>query len=85
MVGGAIMSLYLFEKLTYDEDDWCILEDAHIRACDLLGEPPVSYKNADRLARHIMKLFDAGVRDFEMIATIAAQREINLDRKATYH
>ena len=79
------MSLHLFEKLTYDEEDWSILEDAHIKACELLGQPPVSYKNVDRLARHIMKLFDAGVRDFEIIATIAAHREIVLDRKATYH
>ena len=79
------MSLHLFDKLTYDEEDWCILGDAHIKACDLLGEPPMSYKNADRLARHIMKLFDAGVRDFEIIATIAAHHEIVLDRKATYH
>ncbi|CAN7677765.1 DUF4277 domain-containing protein [Phyllobacterium sp. LjRoot231] len=79
------MSLHHFENPTYSEEDWCILEDAHIKACELLGQPPVSYKNEDRLARTIMKLFDEGVRDFEIIASIAAHREIVLDRKATYH
>ena len=48
------MSLHLFEQLTYSEDDWYIMQDAHLKACELLGLDPVSYKNADRLARTIM-------------------------------
>ena len=80
------MSLHLFEKLTYSEDDWYIMQEAHVKACELLGAQPVSYRNADRLARTIMRLFDAGARDFETIASIAAHREIVLDRQsATYH
>ena len=31
------MSLHLFEKLTYSEDDWYIMQDAHVKACELLG------------------------------------------------
>ena len=80
------MSLHLFEKLTYSEEDWYIMQDAHVKACELLGVQPVSYRNADRLARTIMNLFDGGARDFEIIASIAAHREAVLDRLlATHH
>ncbi|WP_271894233.1 hypothetical protein [Candidatus Phyllobacterium onerii] len=80
------MSLHLFEKLTYSEDDWDIMQDAHLKACEFLGHDPVFYKNADRLARTIMNLFDGGARDFQIIASIAAHREAMLDRQlATYH
>ncbi|RCW77718.1 hypothetical protein [Phyllobacterium bourgognense] len=80
------MSLHLFEQFTYSEDDWYIMQDAHLKACELLGLDPVSYKNADRLARTIMNIFDGGARDFQIIASIAAHREAMLDRQfATYH
>ena len=79
------MSLHLFDKLTYSEDDWYIMQDAHVKACEILGQQPVSYNNADRLARTVMKLFDEGERDFQIIASIAAHREAVLDGQSTYH
>ncbi|PSH68505.1 hypothetical protein CU102_12065 [Phyllobacterium brassicacearum] len=69
------MSQHLFDQLTYSEDDWHIMENAHIRACELLGEHPAHYENNDRLARTIMQVFGTGARDYEIIASIAAQRE----------
>ena len=79
------MSLHLFEKLTYSEDDWYIMQDAHVKACELLGAEPVSYRNADRLARTIMKTLRRGARDFQIIASIAADREAVLDRQSATH
>jgi hypothetical protein len=64
-----------FDQLTYSEDDWQIMENAHLRACEILGQHPASYEHNDRLARTIMKLFDKGARDHERIASIAAHRE----------
>ena len=58
--------------------DWHIMQDAHVKACELLGHDPVSYKNADRLALTIMNLFEGGARDFQIIASIEAHREAML-------
>ena len=69
------MSQHLFDQLTYSEDDWHIMENAHIRACELLGEHPAHYEHNDRLARTIMQVFGTGARDYEIIASIAAQRK----------
>jgi hypothetical protein len=69
----------LFEKLTYSEEDWCVMQKAHIKACELLGQPST---NAERLAKTVMKLFDAGERDVKIIAAMAAHRENRLRKRA---
>jgi hypothetical protein len=71
---------YFFDQLTYSEDDWQIMENAHRKACERLGQDPAFYEHNDRLARTIMKLFDKGARDYEKIASIAAHREIIMVR-----
>ena len=52
------------DKLTYSEDDWHVMEDAHIKACEILGLHPAYYEHRDRLARTIMSLFNKGTRDY---------------------
>ena len=70
---------HLYEKLTYSEEDWCIMQKAHVKAWELLGQPSA---NADRMAKTVMKLFDAGERDFKVIAAMAAHREHRLQKRA---
>ncbi|PSH61595.1 hypothetical protein [Phyllobacterium sophorae] len=65
----------LSDKLTYSEDDWHVMEDAHIKACEILGLHPAYYEHKDRLARTIMSLFNKGTRDYQIIASLAAHRE----------
>jgi hypothetical protein len=83
--GEAIMSLHLFDHLTYSEEDWRIMEKARIRACELLGQRAGDYENNERLARTIMKVFDAGTRDYEILASIAAHRETVMVRRPSTH
>lgn len=80
------MSLHLFEKLNYSEDDWCIMKNAHIMSCELLGQSPRSYEYNERLARSVMNLFNDGIRDYYVLALVAARRETDQIRlAATYH
>ena len=74
------MLQHLFDQLNYSEDDWQIMMCAHIRACEMLGVHPGYYEHKDRLARTIMKLFDKGGRDLEIIASIVAHRELIMVR-----
>jgi hypothetical protein len=80
-----LISLNRFHKLTYSEDDWQLMESAHRRACDLLGQSPLYYEHNDRLARTIMKLFDTGTRNVELLASIAVHREHVMDRLLSTH
>ena len=77
---------HISDRSTYGEEDWHIIERAHIKACELLGQPPATYEHADRLARTIMRLFDQGSRDFQILAAIAAHHENVLNRRSSeYH
>jgi hypothetical protein len=77
---------HISDRPTYSEEHWHIIERAYIKACELLGQPPASYENADRLARTIMRLFDQGSRDFQILAAIAAHHENILNRRSSeYH
>jgi hypothetical protein len=76
----AAMLPYFFDQLTYSEGDWQIMEHAHRKACERLDQDPALYEHNDRLARTIMKLFDKGARDYKLIASIAAHREIIMVR-----
>lgn len=78
------MSLHLFGQLTYSEEDWQIMEIAHIRV-RAIDQPPASYEHNDRLARTIMKLFDQGTRDYQILAAIAAYREAVMVRRTSTH
>jgi hypothetical protein len=75
------MSMHIFDEL-YCEDDWQIMKKAHLKACQILDQPADSYRHSERLAKSVMKLFDDGERDFEVIAAAAAYSE---HRKNTYH
>jgi hypothetical protein len=77
---------HVSDRPAYSEEDWQIIERAHIKACELLEQPPATYEHAERLARTIMELFDQGSRDFQILAAIAAHREEVLDGQSSkYH
>jgi hypothetical protein len=62
------------------------MQRAHAKASELLGRCPSTHENANRLARTVMKLFDKGVRDAEVLAWIATNQEtvvsnITLERR----
>lgn len=80
------MSLHFFEHLTYSEEDWIIMESAHVKACELLGHLPASYEHNERLVQTIMELFDEGTDDYQILAAVAAHREAVMIRLlATRH
>ncbi|MEK1888211.1 MAG: hypothetical protein AAAB35_11695 [Phyllobacterium sp.] len=71
----------LFQRLTsvannaYAEEDWHIMASAFGIASFLLQRSIGIDRNAGRLAREIMRLFNTGLRDVNKIATLAADRE----------
>ena len=67
--------LHLVNQLTYSSHDWDVMQCAHAKASELLGRCPSTHENANRLARTVMKLFDRGLRDAEVLAWIAANEE----------
>jgi hypothetical protein len=78
--------LHSVHQLSYSSQDWDVMQRAHAKASELLGRCPYTDENANRLARTVMKLFDQGVRDAEVLAWIAANQEtvvsnITLERR----
>ncbi|WP_146119537.1 hypothetical protein [Phyllobacterium phragmitis] len=61
----------------YTSEDWRIMQAAYHRATALLGHGPALGKNADRLAREVMRLYNLGYRDIEALAFAAANIENN--------
>jgi hypothetical protein len=67
------------EELTYSSADWQIMEHAFAQASALLKRSPKTDPRANRLARNVMMFFDRGMRDPDLIAAVAANREISLE------
>jgi hypothetical protein len=67
--------LHQVNRVSYSSKDWDIMQRAHAKASELLGRCPSTHENANRLARTVMKLFDRGLRDAEVLAWIAANQE----------
>jgi hypothetical protein len=64
--------------LGYSAAERHILQRAHIKASSLLGRHPKRHQYAERLSRIIVLLFNQGSRDFQIIAALAANRELVL-------
>lgn len=62
----------------YDETDWRMMELAYVRACEILRVDPRIYAYRNDLARHVMKLFNSGIRETELLAKAAAESDRNL-------
>jgi hypothetical protein len=67
--------LHLISKNSYSTQDWNLMQRAHARASEMLQRCAFTDENANRLARTVMKLFDQGLRDEEVIASRAAEQE----------
>lgn len=59
----------------YSTEDWDLMQRAHTTASEMLHRCPKTHENADRLARTVMRLFDQGVRDENIIASRAVNEE----------
>jgi len=57
------------------------MEHALAQASALLKRSPKTDQRANRLARTVMMFFDRGMRDPDLIAAVAANREISLEYK----
>lgn len=62
----------------YDETDWRLMELAYVRACEILRVDPRFYAYRYDLARNVMKLFNSGIRETELLAKAAADSDRNL-------
>ena len=62
-------------QLFYSREDWDLMQAAHVHASSLLHRSARDHKDADRLARRVMLLFDRGMRDMDIIAKVAAHQE----------
>ena len=76
---------HISDSPAYSEEGRQIIERAYSKACELLEQPPATYEHAYRLARTIIKLFDQGSRDFQILAAIAAHHENVLDGQSSKH
>lgn len=68
--------IYIF---SYSGRDWDLMNRAHKRASLLLRRSSSTDEYANRLARKVMDLFDKGMRDEDLISTIAAQLELEAE------
>lgn len=59
------------------------MERAHAQASALLKRSPKTDQRADRLARTIMMFYNRGMRDPDLIAAVAANREISREFRAS--
>lgn len=58
----------------YSSEDWTLMEAALLNASRRLHRGPGD-KYADRLARRVMTLLDQGLRDENVIASVAVHQE----------
>jgi hypothetical protein len=65
--------IYIF---SYSSRDWDLMNSAHKRASLLLRRSSSTDEYANCLAQKVMDLFDKGLRDEDLISTIAAQLEL---------
>ena len=60
---------------TYSVEDWNLMQRAHSAVSSLLQRSPCEHENAERLARTVVKLFDHGLRDEDILVAKAAEQE----------
>ncbi|RCS25680.1 hypothetical protein DUT91_02580 [Phyllobacterium salinisoli] len=66
---------YPGHESAYTSEDWRIMQSAYHRSTALLGA--TNTRDADRLAREVMRLYNLGYRDIEALAFAAANVENN--------
>ena len=62
-------------KDAYTKVNWHVMSAAYEQAMFLLDASDDGNHNAGRLAREVMRLFNNGKRDVNLIASLAADRE----------
>ncbi len=60
--------LHLLGSKFHSSADWIVMQRAHAKASALLSRCPYSDIRANQIARTVMRLFDDGLRDEDMIA-----------------
>ena len=58
--------------------DWEVMQRAHNRASTLLDRCPKTDARCNALARTIIAMYESGIHDEDELATIAANRELNV-------
>jgi hypothetical protein len=71
----------------YSQEDWLLLSDAYERSAAMLGRSPRTHPHAERLAREILRLFNSGKREVQLITSLAVINEqtINSDTEQGRH
>jgi hypothetical protein len=67
--------LHLISQHSYSTQDLNLMQRAHAKASEMLQRYAFTDENSNRLARTVMKLFDQGLRNEEVIASRAAEQE----------
>jgi len=62
-------------KDVYSQENWYVMSAAYERAAVMLGRSSRDGPHAERLAREVMRLFNNGKRDVELIASLAVINE----------
>ena len=71
----TFQSLTSVSEDVYSQDDWRVMSDAYERAAAMLGRSPWTDPHAQRLAREVMRLFNNGKRDIQLITSLAVINE----------
>ncbi len=74
----TFQSLTALSKDVYSVQNWQIMSSAYEQAAFILDISDDQKRHSHRLAREIMRLFDSGQREADVIASLAADRERTL-------
>jgi hypothetical protein len=66
----------VIDNHSYSSEDWNSMQRAHNTVSALLQRCPKEHEDAERLARTVMKLFNQGIRDEDVLVAKAAEQEL---------
>jgi len=66
------------DRRIFTNTDWEVMQRAHDKASLLLGRSPKTDLRCNELARTIIAMYESGIHDEDELATIAANRELNV-------
>lgn len=72
------MALLDRDQRIFATSDWETMQRAHDKASQMLDRCPKTHERCNELARTIMALFDSGIHDVDVLAAMAANRELNV-------
>src|SRR5262245_3340893 len=73
-----VMAFLDLDRRILTTTDWDVMQRAHDRASLLLGRSPKTDARCNELARTIIAMYESGIHDENELATIAANRELNV-------